>query len=519
MSDPYRPDSGETEFEDFGYLKEDEETSEVPDGDLTEPVIRKEINEDERRKKKRRKTLRSLLKLLCVLTIIGCILGAGIYAIYEHYAAYYETHFYEGTTINGKDVSFRTADVIRRSIISDIAGYSLLVREKDGTVEVLTSEDVGRRYVDDGLVDEFLASQDAEHWYRHFKKGRSFEIKAETTYDREKAVAAIRDLNCFKEEYVTKPVDASLVKNANGDYEVTSEIEGNLLDADKAEAAILSALDRSARSVNLAGPDCYIHPSVFRDNENLCRRRDEWNTLLGIHLTYEFGDNYEDIDREFLLPYITDDGEHVTVSTDWIPDLVDSWGAKYDTFGESRYFRTYDGDDIVVPGGDYGWCINKDETTAALRAQIEGAESGVRSPVWLYEAMGWDNGDLTGTYVEVSLVQQKLWCYRDYELVVMTDVVTGQPTGDRETVRGVFAVDAKESPAVLGSLDVQGYASPVNWWCPFNGGQGLHDAPWRGAFGGNIYLTNGSHGCVNIPVDKMQEIYDTVSIGTAVVVY
>ena len=56
MSDPYRPDSGETEFEDFGYLKEDEETSEVPDGDLTEPVIRKEINEDERRKKKRRKT-------------------------------------------------------------------------------------------------------------------------------------------------------------------------------------------------------------------------------------------------------------------------------------------------------------------------------------------------------------------------------------------------------------------------------------------------------------------------------
>ena len=168
-----------------------------------------------------------------------------------------------------------------------------------------------------------------------------------------------------------------------------------------------------------------------------------------------FGVRRKDIDREFLLPYITDDGEHVTVSTDWIPDLVDSWGAKYDTFGESRYFRTYDGDDIVVPGGDYGWCINKDETTAALRAQIEGAESGVRSPVWLYEAMGWDNGDLTGTYVEVSLVQQKLWCYRDYELVVMTDVVTGQPTGDRETVRGVFAVDAKESPAVLGSLDVR----------------------------------------------------------------
>ncbi|MBR3339758.1 MAG: L,D-transpeptidase [Lachnospiraceae bacterium] len=56
-------------------------------------------------------------------------------------------------------------------------------------------------------------------------------------------------------------------------------------------------------------------------------------------------------------------------------------------------------------------------------------------------------------------------------------------------------------------------------WAPFNGGQGLHDAPWRSDFGGDIYLSNGSHGCVNIPPENMEAIYNAIDIGTAVVIY
>ena len=500
----------DSDFDDIELTDED---------DLTEPVIKNEPTEEELRKSVRRKRLRTALKLICVLVIVGCVLAAGIYAVYDHYYEYYSTHFYEGTTINGKDVSYRTVDVIKKSIRSDISKYSLTVMEKDGSTEVLSSEDVGWAYVDDGKVDEFMESQDAKHWYKHFRDGQDFAISAGTTYDREKAAESIRKLYALQEENVTKPVNAALVQNADGMYEVTPEVEGNLLIAEKVEKQILNALDQGKSSVSLVEPDCYEHPKIFKDNENLCRRRDQWNRLLSIHLTYAFGDNYEDIDREVLLPYITDDGENVTLSTDFVPDLVYDWGGKYDSFGLERWFRTYSGEDVLVPGGDYGWCINIDETIAKVKSELENADSGVKEVIWLYEAMGWDNDGLTGTYVEVSLDQQKLWCYKDYELIVATDVVTGQPTGDRETARGIFAIDAKKSPATLGRMDVQGYSSPVSWWCPFNGGQGLHDAPWRGAFGGNIYLSNGSHGCVNIPVDRMEDIYNAVSIGTAVVVY
>ena len=54
---------------------------------------------------------------------------------------------------------------------------------------------------------------------------------------------------------------------------------------------------------------------------------------------------------------------------------------------------------------------------------------------------------------------------------------------------------------------------------PFNGGIGLHDAPWRGSFGGQIYKTNGSHGCINLPYDAAKLIYETVSKGYPVVCY
>ena len=63
------------------------------------------------------------------------------------------------------------------------------------------------------------------------------------------------------------------------------------------------------------------------------------------------------------------------------------------------------------------------------------------------------------------------------------------------------------------------YESDVKYWMAFYEGQGLHDASWRSSFGGNIYKHNGSHGCVNIPLDKAEALYDMVEVGTPVVMF
>ena len=63
------------------------------------------------------------------------------------------------------------------------------------------------------------------------------------------------------------------------------------------------------------------------------------------------------------------------------------------------------------------------------------------------------------------------------------------------------------------------YRTPVNYWMPFYGNYGIHDAYWRAQFGGEVYLTNGSHGCVNTPPAAMAQVYANMESGTPVVLY
>ena len=59
----------------------------------------------------------------------------------------------------------------------------------------------------------------------------------------------------------------------------------------------------------------------------------------------------------------------------------------------------------------------------------------------------------------------------------------------------------------------------VEYWMPFDDQIGLHDSSWRTEYGGDIYLTDGSHGCVNTPLDAIATIYNNITVGTLVVVY
>ncbi|MBQ9180058.1 MAG: L,D-transpeptidase, partial [Firmicutes bacterium] len=46
-----------------------------------------------------------------------------------------------------------------------------------------------------------------------------------------------------------------------------------------------------------------------------------------------------------------------------------------------------------------------------------------------------------------------------------------------------------------------------------------HDAPWRQAFGGSIYYSGGSHGCVNMPVGAAATVFGQIEEGYPIVVY
>lgn len=121
-------------------------------------------------------------------------------------------------------------------------------------------------------------------------------------------------------------------------------------------------------------------------------------------------------------------------------------------------------------------------------------------------------------WIDVSIDEQKIYLYDYDKLVVSGDVVTGfKDISDTPT--GKYKVYSMETERTLTGCDEYGnivYTSYVDYWMPFFGNYGIHDAQWRDEFGGEIYKTNGSHGCVNVEHDIMQKIFYYSDVGTVV---
>ena len=200
-----------------------------------------------------------------------------------------------------------------------------------------------------------------------------------------------------------------------------------------------------------------------------------------------------------------------------IYDYISGISYMFDYIPEEIEFNAWDGEHIQLYNyGGIGITLNVHGTADAVKTALEENEPYVE-PVW-----NTSNGHLTdsvisGKYVEVDISAQEVFFYDDKGgLVMETPCVTGTANGYRDTDQGAFAVYSMESPAVLRGAD---YESHVQYWMPFNGGEGLHDAPWRGDFGGDIYQWNGSHGCVNLPNWAAETLYNSIEIGTPVIVH
>ena len=122
------------------------------------------------------------------------------------------------------------------------------------------------------------------------------------------------------------------------------------------------------------------------------------------------------------------------------------------------------------------------------------------------------------TYVDVNIPAQTLTYFVNGLPVLYTPCVTGSVAGGNNTPVGVFKIDAHiPGKYLIGPT----WKTWVNYWMRLGGTNqvGIHDAGWRTAFGGDIYLVHGSHGCINIPPDQAAMLFSLVNVGTTVVVH
>lgn len=129
--------------------------------------------------------------------------------------------------------------------------------------------------------------------------------------------------------------------------------------------------------------------------------------------------------------------------------------------------------------------------------------------------------ELPTNYIEVDISEQNIVYHIDNQILVDSDIVTGHK-GINDTRIGMFEIYSRETSRYLTGRDKEGnitYRSYVDYWMPFDGGIGLHDAQWRSEFGGDIYINSGSHGCVNLPFEVAKTIYENSEVGTKVLVH
>lgn len=434
----------------------------------------------------------------------------------------YRGRFLNHTVINGVNCSGKTVEEANNALNEQVKNYSLTLKEREDVSETITGKEISLTYEDQGEVQKLLDDVSPYSWIASLFKETELTTGLNLNYDEAALEESLKNLRAFNPAYEQAPTDACLVQG-DGVFTIQKESQGYKLDKDKVVKAIDQAIQSGETELDLDQSGCYEEPSVYSDDKELQNQLNKVNGYLNAKITYDFEDRTIPVEKEDIMNMIAqqEDGTYALDDELVLEFVKTKLAYKTDTFGLTHNFTTHSGKTVTLKGGDYGWCINRSETAAELIQYIESAEEKTVEPVYSYSAKSRATNDIGGTYVEISIAAQTLWCYKDGKVIVETPIVTGNPSrGNSTPSGGVWAIDAKKSPATLGTIETMGYSSHVNFWMPFNGNVGLHDADgWRSKYGGEIYKTNGSHGCVNMPYSAAKTIYGTVEIGTAVVVY
>jgi lipoprotein-anchoring transpeptidase ErfK/SrfK len=124
-----------------------------------------------------------------------------------------------------------------------------------------------------------------------------------------------------------------------------------------------------------------------------------------------------------------------------------------------------------------------------------------------------------GKVIFVSIQTQRLYAYEDGVPIFNYPVPVTTGKRNYNTVTGEYKIYQKHRNFTMRSpFPNDPYVLFVKYWMPFYSGYGLHDAPWRSAFGGPGFLNDGTHGCVNMREHEVAKIYNWASVGTPVIV-
>lgn len=459
----------------------------------------------EKEKNKRKKIVIGTVISLCTLLVI-----------YFGMAIYFMNHFYFGSQINSIDVSGKTVEEVKAEMASELQAYTLKLKERGGKSEQIRGLDIGLKYNSGGQYNNFKDRQNPFKWVFAFLNTEDLKMIDVVSYDTKLLKERLDKLSCFDSSNIIEPKNPSF-KYADNGYVIVNEVKGNKVNKDVLYDNVSKAILKEETTIDFEAINCYIHPQYISSSPKIIEIKNILNKCVSSKIAYTLGEHKETIDGSIINKWLTvNENLEVIVDEEKVKNYIDTLFNVYNTIGKTRSFVTSSGKTINISGGDYGWAVNTAKETQNLNTAIKEGQTIIKEPAYIQTALSHNSNDIGSTYVEIDMTKQHLWFYKNGSLIVQGDVVTGNVNSNHSTPGGIYRLKYKQTNATLKGQD---YSSPVDFWMPFNGGIGIHDASWRSEFGGNIYKTNGSHGCINSPYYLAKAIFGNIQEGDPVVCY
>ena len=449
-------------------------------------------------------------------TLIGVILIASL--IYLQIGKQYEHVFFPNTRINGIDASKMSVEEVKDRISTGITDYKLTIIEREGKTEEIKGSEIRLESVFDGSLEKLLAGQKPIEWAKQRKVRKEFDLDTMVQYDENQLNEAISKLSCLSEEQVIKPEDATISNYKPGEgYHIIPAKEGNQVNPEALKSHIIDSVSKLKPELSLEEEEIYEKPSIPTQDPDLISQVQTRNKYTNVTVTYTFGNQKNILDGNTISNWIEVGADgNVFVNSSKVTAYVKELASKYDTYTRAKRLKTSSGKTVKVKGGSYGWKINQSAEADELAEIIRSGKSQIREPVYQQTAASRGAVDYGDTYVEINLTAQHLYFYKNGSLLIDSDFVSGNESRGWSTPVGVYSLTYKQKNATLNG---ENYSTPVSYWMPFNGNVGMHDATWRKAFGGSIYKSGGSHGCINLPPDVAKTIYQNITAKIPVFCY
>lgn len=453
---------------------------------------------------------------MILVSLMGTYIGLAIY--YHHAFAY-------GTWINGVYCTGKSIGDVNDELARGFSYDGITIHDKDGNQYRITAEEIGYRYDFVKALELYRKQQNAWIWIDSLFHEEDTKLSPVVFYDDQALDEILHKISFLETAGRQDPekLQVLIVKTKQG-YELVNERTG-ILSVMEAKEAIVEAIEGSRTEIFLEEEGCYHDLELTEQMEDTLKLWEKVELFQQCGIVYQMGEEQVPVDASVVCEWIElkedgsfalDEKGELKLRENAVEEFVDALAQEYDTVGASRQFKATRGEIVTVEGGIYGNKLDRKAEVEYLRDAFLAGKKEVHEPAYTQKAWRQGKDDIGSTYVEVDMGEQMMYYYVDGVQKLSTPVVTGNTSRRMGTPSGVNYVYLKQKNRVLRG---PGYASPVDFWMPVKGGIGIHDASWRSKYGGTIYQTNGSHGCINTPRDVMVELYDSVEVGTPVVMF